>query len=966
MLLVGKKITLVLLLSMLLLPALLPITASAQLGQQNANDQALRDAPAANPNAPASGPSTVNADVQQSAQQYVNSIGQNTAPSDLACTSASFGGGQPLAECIASLIYFIGPGIGGYVAYIGAYFLDIAVQLSLNSAAYALDFITQGWTVVRDMANMFFIFILIYTAFEIMFQANTSDTMKRIAWIIIIALIINFSFFITRVVIDAGNILAVQFYNAIQVDGATIGNGTKDLSAAVMSGLKIQQLFNTQSFDQAMAAAGNSVLGGLAVLSLVYLTAAAMFWILFFIFLQVGIKFLLRVVGLWFIIISSPLAFVSKTLKKTEGLFATWQKWLIEFSFYPAIFLFMYFLLAKFMQEMTAVNGQSGGNIINGVFNAAASANAAAGNGTPLSIAVTLASVAIRLGFIVAMMYVALKVADWVVKKGSAEAHGALSFAGAALKGVTRFGGGLALRTGASTTAWGARHTLGRGANALSRSQLIQSIGANSIFGRPLRAALRGIATSSLDVRNAPGGSVLRKGMSRLGLEMNLGTPGGKGGIAKSIEERAKVIEARAKGMKGDETDIRNAQEAAQTQFVKDYRNAHGPGAYNREFAKQTAALETAQKRAAAWEKKLEEAKKGTDPEAVSLAEAAFNQEKASVKYAQDALKALYAPEDAGKKAVKARDNELISAFASRLSSRSFTNLGMPGRGSMEGAAKAWKLIKAKGAKDLAEEALKKYKEEAGEVEEGEEKKTEDTATKDTTTKQPLTRAAAAAVRQRFGSDAAATARIETSIDEKLRTASSATSNSSQQLAGATIRNAEQGAKVAAQQKQSEAESLWKIEKTGDDRIVNKLDKLQRTMEKNPQQTASALKKVIPSHTENASGQIKVKIDQDQLDTLTPTPNTQTLKPAAAAVPPPQTVVPPAAPVQPRAAPPPPPPAPPPAPAQPAAPRPAPAQPASPITEPQNPAARGPVTEKTQNPAAKEVTRPNLEKPTDK
>ena len=100
-------------------------------------------------------------------------------------------------------------------AYIGGYVFSFAVQLTLQSVTYSLDFLTSGWTAVRDIANMAFIFILIYIAVVIIFKAETSGTMTMLAWVVVMALLINFSFFLTRVVVDAGNILAVQFYNAI-------------------------------------------------------------------------------------------------------------------------------------------------------------------------------------------------------------------------------------------------------------------------------------------------------------------------------------------------------------------------------------------------------------------------------------------------------------------------------------------------------------------------------------------------------------------------------------------------------------------------------------------------------------------------------------------------------------------------------------------------------------------------------
>src|SRR3989344_3799838 len=152
----------------------------------------------------------------EQAGKTLNSSGKavDAPASDFGCDLPGVG----FSKCVAAVVYWIGPGIASIVASIGAYFFSIVVQLSLNSTAYALDFLSTGWTTVRDIANMAFIFILIYMAIMIMLEAETSGTIKTLAIVIVFAILINFSFLFTRVVIDTGNIAAVQFYNAIPLE----------------------------------------------------------------------------------------------------------------------------------------------------------------------------------------------------------------------------------------------------------------------------------------------------------------------------------------------------------------------------------------------------------------------------------------------------------------------------------------------------------------------------------------------------------------------------------------------------------------------------------------------------------------------------------------------------------------------------------------------------------------------------
>ena len=110
---------------------------------------------------------------------------QSTNPGSSAfsdfCTNATF------TVCAAGIIYAIAVGFGAYIATICAVFLDYAVFLSLNSTSYGLKIVSEGWTIMRDLANMAFIFILVYVAFTVMFRAETTNTLKQLAAVVVLA-----------------------------------------------------------------------------------------------------------------------------------------------------------------------------------------------------------------------------------------------------------------------------------------------------------------------------------------------------------------------------------------------------------------------------------------------------------------------------------------------------------------------------------------------------------------------------------------------------------------------------------------------------------------------------------------------------------------------------------------------------------------------------------------------------------
>ena len=344
------------------------------------------------------------------------------------CTTAS--------TCISSVVYVFTVGLASSLAYVGSSVFNIGVQMSLQSAAYSQIFLTSGWGAARDIANMLFIFILIYIAVTIIYSAETHGTMKTLAAVVVMALLINFSFFITRVVVDAGNILAVQFYNAIPAtplsQTATQGSigayavntlglspgDKKDLTYHFMDVIKVQKLLGQDSFKKFTDQ--NGFMTNIIVQITVYAMVGWIFAILSLAFFAVGFKFIIRIIILWFVIIAAPLAFAMRAFASNDiarKLYNEWQSALLKFSFYPAIFLFILLLMIYIMKEMGKTNG-----LMPDIF-AILSTTAPGSTDPAVSLGGALAIVLIRLGFVVIMLLFGLKAADQLVLHGSSQAE---------------------------------------------------------------------------------------------------------------------------------------------------------------------------------------------------------------------------------------------------------------------------------------------------------------------------------------------------------------------------------------------------------------------------------------------------------------------------------------------------------------------------------------------------------------
>ena len=73
--------------------------------------------------------------------------------------------------------------------------------------------IKQGWTVVRDLCNIGFIFILLWLSISTILGLNEHGVKHALSRVIIAAVLINFSLMFTQMVIDIPNMLSVTIYD---------------------------------------------------------------------------------------------------------------------------------------------------------------------------------------------------------------------------------------------------------------------------------------------------------------------------------------------------------------------------------------------------------------------------------------------------------------------------------------------------------------------------------------------------------------------------------------------------------------------------------------------------------------------------------------------------------------------------------------------------------------------------------
>lgn len=394
-------------------------------------------------------------------------------------------------EQIVRVLFFIPAGL--FMEGMAA-LMDHAIDLTINSDTYRrLAIIDTGWTVMRDFANLFFIFILLYIAIATILGIAGHNTMTMLRNVIITALLINFSLFFTQVVIDAGNIVAKGFYDSIVTkQGDQLVRGP---STAIKEGLSIQTIFNPSggdTWERAMVWAGGAIL--------MLITG--------YVFFAGAIMMIIRSVKLIFYMIFSPVAFVGFLLPKTSGHAKGWWDGLLKETMIAPAFLIMLYLNTRIIQNKD-------------LFKATSTQQA---DGLAKFIGGDISAVGIIYSFIVliGLMIASLKVAEAV-------AGGTASAATSWAKKGTGVMAGAAITGGA----FAARQTIGRaGRMTMENERLKMMAEQGGIRGRiasTLRVMSDSAQRSSFDLRASKVGAAgLGATLGKAGI--NSGKAGGKGG----------------------------------------------------------------------------------------------------------------------------------------------------------------------------------------------------------------------------------------------------------------------------------------------------------------------------------------------------------------------------------------------------------------------------------------------------
>lgn len=194
----------------------------------------------------------------------------------------------------------------------------------INSAA-----VTKGWIIIRDIFNMFFIFILLLIAFGTVLKIEKYSYKRLLGAFLLAAILINFSKLICGVFIDIAQVIMLTFVNAFKTVGE--GNMAKLLGLERLMALRA----DTGTTDLTKELVG-------AILLAFIMTTIALVVVTI-----ITLIFVFRIVILWFLVLLSPVAFMGSVLPSFQR-YANqwWEKFTSQVIIGPVLAFFLWLSFA--------------------------------------------------------------------------------------------------------------------------------------------------------------------------------------------------------------------------------------------------------------------------------------------------------------------------------------------------------------------------------------------------------------------------------------------------------------------------------------------------------------------------------------------------------------------------------------------------------------------------------------------
>jgi hypothetical protein len=385
--------------------------------------------------------------------------------------------------------------IMGWIVTLFAWLLGVAA-ITLNWVMY-YTVVTMGshvgqvaaigltWSTLRDIGNIILIFGFLAAGIGVILNVSWySYDKKMLPMLLIVAVFINFSLFVSEAVIDVGNLFATQFYTQIvgqvpsEASLQAMDPTSEGISTHILANLGLTTIYG-QARDMgtnnqapvAFKGANPFVAGFMSIL--LFIIAAFVIFSLAFILIA-------RYIVLIILIIIAPIGFAGLVVPKLGGLASKWWNTLFTQTITAPVLLLLLYVALRVITDLRFLTG-SGTQQMDWL---------GVQSNQPASFANVMLSFIIAMGL---LLLVTLTSKMLGAKGGDA----ATKWAGRLSFGATALGAGALI-----------------GGSAYGTRRLLQRYAPNSRAARVASRGLRAVERARLDARSIPG---VGAGMAAMG-----------------------------------------------------------------------------------------------------------------------------------------------------------------------------------------------------------------------------------------------------------------------------------------------------------------------------------------------------------------------------------------------------------------------------------------------------------------
>ncbi len=220
-----------------------------------------------------------------------------------------------------------------------------------------------AWSVLRDLGNIILLFGFIFIGLQTILNIGHFSVSKALPRLVIFAILINFSLFVSEAVVDVSNVFASTIYTQAEQVNCTDNKNMEECSNNGIAGriMKESGFAGIFSVDSAFKEAWGSPNG--VDMFFLYFCLIILVLVMIVVFIAAIILFIIRAVVLMLLLVTSPIGFVGMAIPQLEEFSSMWWKKLISNAIFAPVFLLMLLVGLKIMDGASGIFNAGGASL---------------------------------------------------------------------------------------------------------------------------------------------------------------------------------------------------------------------------------------------------------------------------------------------------------------------------------------------------------------------------------------------------------------------------------------------------------------------------------------------------------------------------------------------------------------------------------------------------------------------------